>query len=550
MMRKFLICFIAVTFVIAGFCGCNGNESVNSAAAVTILTDNVIYSDELPEGTLKLDVSVTGTKNTDLIYMLDQADEHVSIDKNGLISVSSSVTDDYRFTVTAVLEEDHSKYNAKEFTVKLTRGLLEGERQVGQVVVTVNGDPSVQRGISWFTTYDVTDSDVLVSTSPDMSNPLKYSGTLNIFEKIAEAGGKEKTAFYNHQCVITGLNPNTVYYYKVGSEAMNLYSSVGSFKTVATDGAVKFMITTDVHIGANEKPSGISRFYHAALSDALNRYGELDFAINTGDMVTQWNGGYSYFESEWARAMNISPLLKKITFVPVAGNHDQKHERAAGTYSEFRNSLTNHYSLPESPAEISDGNENGPNYSFDASNVHFIVLNVYDPDQKSPETDKIKEWVKTDLASTDKLWKVAFSHRTVPDDIKAVLEENGVVVAYSGHEHFYRRTKPMASNVAQEIVTGGENENYIVNPKGTTYVTNTTTGGADEFMSTVLTANDIETFGMGSVFGEYGKATARWGMYTVVTVNGNTFKAEIYVRPSTSAQAPFVLYNTYGFIIE
>ena len=548
-MKKIMACMLSLLLCFSFFAACGGSEDDGSEANVVIMNDNVVYYDELSDGEFDLVVSVTGTEKKDLIYLLDQEKDYVSVDENGGVSVSSAVSDNYAFTVTAVLKANRSKYHAADFVLRYTRGVITGERRVGQVVVTINGDPSSSRGISWFTSHDVAESDVWISESSDMSAAKKYEGERKVFEKAAEAGDKEKTAFYNHQCVISGLKPATTYYYKVGSEKMSLYSDVGKFRTAAVSGAVSFLLTTDVHIGANETASPSRRFYHAALSDAMSR-ADIDFALNTGDMVTMWNGGYSYFESEWARAMNISPLLKEITFVPVAGNHDQKHERAAGTYAEHRYSMVNHYSLPQSPAEIADGNVNGPNYSFDVSNAHFVVMNIYDSDQPQTEIEKIGAWLEKDLAATDKRWKIAFSHREVPDDIKAVLEKYGVTAAYSGHEHFYTRSAPMLGGAVQSATWGGEGDSYIIDPKGTTYVTNTTTGGADEFRAAETDLHDIDFFGSGSVFGSHGAATARWGMYTLITIDDDTFTAELYVRPGTTSDVPFELYATYGFMLS
>ena len=552
MKKRYLALVLSFLLCLACFTGCKQNTDNTENAVVKINNATNVYYDELVNDEFALDVTVTGTKQNKLLYVVDQDKEYISVTDGGTVKIGAGITENYKFRITAVLDADRSKNDSAEFVFAYTRGLIVGERQVAQVVVTMNGDPCTSRGISWFSSFDVNESDVFVSTSPDMTDPVKFNGVRKTFDKAATAGAKEKTTFYNHQCIITGLSPNTTYYYKVGSEEMDLFSGVGSFKTASEAGAVKFFLTTDAHNGANESAYPNRRFYHAALSDAMSRT-DIDFAINTGDFVTQWNGGYSYFESEWARVMNISPLLKQITFVPVAGNHDQKYDNEKGSYAEHRYSLVNHYSLPSSPAEINDGNANGPNYSFDISNVHFIIMNVYDTAQKSEDINKIKSWVERDLSETDKKWKIAFSHVEVPEEIRAVLEENGVTIAYSGHRHFYRRTKPMLSDVAQQTTTGGTDGKYFVNPQGTTYVVNTTTGGADEFRAPengIYKDSDIlSKFGNGVNYN--GKTGARcWGMYTLVTVNDNTFTAELYVRPGSDANVPFELFETYGFIFE
>lgn len=108
----------------------------------------------------------------------------------------------------------------------------------------------------------------------------------------------------------------------------------------------------------------------------------------------------------------------------------------------------------------------------------------------------------------------------------------------------------MLGGAVQSATWGGEGDDYIIDPKGTTYVTNTTTGGADEFRAAETDLHDIDFFGSGSVFGSHGAATARWGMYTLITIDDDTFTAELYVRPGTTSDVPFELYATYGFMLS
>jgi hypothetical protein len=109
-------------------------------------------------------------------------------------------------------------------------------------------------------------------------------------------------------------------------------------------------------------------------------------------------------------------------------------------------------------------------YSFDYGNIHFISLNselgspnrpwdyngVYDSHfVTSPEV----EWLKADLAATDKTWKIAFWHQcpysgqdvnsddfweiyihAMRDNFNPILESYGVDLVLTGHDHDYQRT--------------------------------------------------------------------------------------------------------------
>jgi hypothetical protein len=516
-----------------------------SNVEVSILNDTVLYLDELESNSFLLNTSISNTNDYDLIYIIDQPDNYVTLENNKVI-ISPQVTKNYTFTITAILNKDRSKYDSKDFIVNITRGLIIGTRQISQVVVTANGDSATSKGISWFSSEDIVESHVLVSKDEKFANYKTYTGTRKSFTKYAEDDDllykRPQSTFYNHQALLDNLEPETRYYYKVGSTSMNLFSTVGSFKTTNPNGETKIFLTTDTHIGANERPLANNRFYHTALSDAFARYDYIDLLVNTGDFVTQWSSGYSYYESEWAYAMNISPLLRKTTFVPVAGNHDNN-----AAISSFDYSIANHYSLPASPQPINDGHIHGPNYSFDAGNVHIVVLNH---NVRDVVTSQQNQWLDEDLTASNKPWKIVFSHIEVPEATKSILEKHNVQLAYSGHEHFYKRTKPLVSNVAQTMTLYSNDNNLFVNQIGTTYITNSTPGGADAWGEYSAGVNDFDGFGALSSLVSFGQVQTKWGMYTVLTINQNQIKAEVYLRNSPVITAPFKLYQTYGFIIQ
>jgi len=516
-----------------------------SNATVSILNDGTIYLDELTEFKVVLDIDVKNAEDASIIFILDQQQNFVSISEDGVITISASAPRNYWFNVTAVLEASVSKHDSKDFIVNLTRGVIVGIEQISQVVLTVNGDPMTARGVSWFTSSDIEDSIVYVATNPEFNNALRFEGALNTFEATIDASDEANRipprTHYNHQALITGLTPDTVYYYKVGSDAIDKFSTVGSFRTAKSTGAFTIFLTTDVHVGANEGPAVNNRFYNAALSDAFDRYGGIDYALNTGDIVSQWYSGYQYFESEWAYAMNISPFLRQLTYIPVAGNHDSKV-----TVNGFNYSFPNHYSLPQSPALIDDGHIKGPNYAFEINDAHITILNYH---ERGVFSEQQKAWLEYELSNTDKAWKLVFAHILLPLDVQEILERHNVVLSYSGHEHVYRRTMPLLNNIAQET-TYDSTTGFAVNPTGTTYVVNTTTGGAGEWRVYNPQSNELDGFGINSVIGQLGTAQTRWGMYTVLTITGNSIQADIYVRNSTSAQHPFTLYTTYGFQLQ
>lgn len=514
-------------------------------ALINILNDNVIYYDELINGEFDIELEVKNGENSGLIHIIDQTMDYVRVEGNKII-VSQEVTKNYTFILTTILEENKSVYDSMTFLVNPTRGVIVGERQISQIVVSANGDLDNSRGVSWFTSGDIEDTILHLSKDEDFSSFDKITGVRQEFEAYVFStdpyNGIPREKFYNHQVDLVDLDEDTIYYYRVGSEKIDLFSKPQSFKTTKKNAPIRFFLTTDVHVGGNEKAEANSRFYHAALQDAKNRYGSLDLAINTGDFVTQWYRPYDYNETEWAAGMNLSPLLKEMTFIPVAGNHDSRN----GFY-EYRNVFPKHYNIPNSPELIDDGHIYGPNYSFNAGNTHFTILNYHD--SNSPVSQEQLDWLDYDLGNHDKTWTIVFSHIILPIEVQKIIDKHNVTVAYSGHEHVYRRTVPLFDNQPQTMEYGGENNNFLINQKGTMYVVNSTTGGASEWRPYEEKDNEIIGYGRGSqVLGE--TLVNRWGIYSVVTALDNKLQIDVYVRKGTSALDDFHLLETYGFIRE
>ena len=117
------------------------------------------------------------------------------------------------------------------------------------------------------------------------------------------------------------------------------------------------------------------------------------------------------------------------------------------------------------------GGINGINYSFDYGNAHFAVLNTNDLLSMS---DAQLNWLRNDMNSTSADWKIAFMHKSPytlgkdgkwPDalyllqSLTKVLDDCGVDLVMSGHDHMYLRTKSLTNNT---VVDDGEGVAYVL----------------------------------------------------------------------------------------
>jgi acid phosphatase type 7 len=137
------------------------------------------------------------------------------------------------------------------------------------------------------------------------------------------------------------------------------------------------------------------------------------------------------------------------------GNHDGKSANSitqSGVYYDI-------FTLPTraQAGGVVSGTE--AYYSFDHANIHFISLDSHDSD-RSPE-GAMMQWLKADLAATQRDWIIAFFHHPTytkgthdsdkdsdsqgrMNEMRAiflpVLEQGGVDLVLTGHSHVYERS--------------------------------------------------------------------------------------------------------------
>ena len=335
--------------------------------------------------------------------------------------------------------------------------------EVERLVVTFHGDSRTQRGISWFT-QERTRSDVQLMDAEcftgAFTDPICYEGTVRYYRQN-----------YAHRVILNDLQPGTEYVYRVGDRALNVWSETGRFVTDAGgDAAFSFLTIADVQAD-NE-----TDFAKAAevLDKGFELVPDAQFIANLGDFVNdcgneQWDMYFRNFERHHLRA----------TLAPVSGNHD-------GLPSWFRRQF------PVETAEPSLGLD-GDYYSFDYGNAHFAVLNTND---MFPMTSAQVNWLRNDMRASDADWKIVMMHRSLysagknynkPDTmimhnrLVPVMDELGIDLVLSGHDHMYFRTKQMKEDEAQatsyvQELYNGELTTFACNPEGTVYILPNTAG--------------------------------------------------------------------------
>lgn len=226
---------------------------------------------------------------------------------------------------------------------------------------------------------------------------------------------------YQHEVTLTGLLPGTTYYYRVRSGGAVLASA--SFRSGKTAGTpFRIGLFSDAHLGGS-----------AAIGNLL-ALAEPDLLLAIGDVTD--DGLYSDLDNNLFSKMGAVLAAAPLYWTP--GNHDVRDGFAACREA---------FVLP--------GDEQS--YSFEYADALIVSLNAED----LPGT----AWLASTLAASSKPWKIVFFHEpayspdgghgeydAIRDQYVPVMEQHGVQLIISGHNHFYYRSSPI--NGIVQLITG------------------------------------------------------------------------------------------------
>jgi len=168
----------------------------------------------------------------------------------------------------------------------------------------------------------------------------------------------------------------------------------------------------------------------------------VDFLVHTGDLVE--SGAIPEYDNFFPM---VAPLTARMPIFAVMGNHDDRTEVFADTFSF--------------PGE---GKLSGVNWRyFSTENALFIFLNLNFNSIK--QVSQTTAWLTTVLEQfSDRKWKFVFTHQPMYSSVErdsdtplrklfeSLFLKHGIDVVFSGHHHAYQR---ILRNGIMYVVSGG-----------------------------------------------------------------------------------------------
>lgn len=266
----------------------------------------------------------------------------------------------------------------------------------------------------------------------------------------------------DHFVTLTGLEPDTRYFYAVGTRSARLAGADVShfFRTSPAPGTRKPMRLWIVG------DSGTGTAPQFAVRDAMlahTRSRRPDLYLHLGDIAYEFGTDAEFTERFFAPYASI---LRNTPVFPTLGNHEGVNADSATETGPYYDA----YALPRrgEAGGVPSGTE--AYYSFDYGNAHFIVLDSHDS-PRGPQGAMLT-WLREDLAATRQEWIIAYWHHppyskgTHDSDLARhetelrthalpILEAGGVDLVLAGHSHIYERSFLVAGAYATPTTAAG-----------------------------------------------------------------------------------------------
>lgn len=269
----------------------------------------------------------------------------------------------------------------------------------------------------------------------------------------------DATVTTEHIVQLSGLTPDTKYFYTIGSTTTTLQNDVlCNFLTVPpanTTRKLRFVAFGDCGDGSANQ---------VAVKNAFRTYmgsNEVDAMLLLGDNTYNWglnNEFQTYFFDPYK-----NDILKYYKLYPAPGNHDYGENNTLPVTGNRNNPYFQSFTVPTAGelGGVASGTESF--YSYDIGDVHFLSLDSYGTESGSfatklyDTTSPQAVWVKADLAANTKRWTIAYWHHApytkigLNSDTDAeliamrerfirILERYGVDLVVCGHSHGHERS--------------------------------------------------------------------------------------------------------------
>ena len=308
------------------------------------------------------------------------------------------------------------------------------------------GEDETELNFAWYSLDNGSAATPVVHFGTSRNSLTAYTGTAGDVDTSLTGG----VAYHYNHVTVTGLEPNTTYYYTV--EKNGVQTEVETYETQSFD-TVKMLYVGDPQIGASKgQPQGGETLaaesgaantaarndafgWNRTLEAALAQDPDVSFIISAGDQVNKTGQAK---EEEYAGYLSPD-VLAGLPVATTIGNHDSLN---ADYMYHFNNPNATEYGATQA----------GGDYYYSYGNGLFIVLNTNNYNVAEHE-QAIQEAIASDPNAA---WRIVTIHQDIygsgldhsdtdgmilRTQLTPIFDEYDIDVVLQGHDHTYSRSK-------------------------------------------------------------------------------------------------------------
>ena len=308
------------------------------------------------------------------------------------------------------------------------------------------GEGETELNFAWYSLDNGSAATPVVHFGTDRNSLQSYTGTAGDVDTSLTDG----VAYHYNHVTVTGLEPNTTYYYTV--EKNGVQTEVETYETQSFD-TVKMLYVGDPQIGASKgQPQGGETLaaesgaantaarndafgWNRTLEAALAQDPDVSFIISAGDQVNKTGQAK---EEEYAGYLSPD-VLAGLPVATTIGNHDSLN---ADYMYHFNNPNATEYGATQA----------GGDYYYSYGNGLFIVLNTNNYNVAEHE-QAIQDAIASDPNAA---WRIVTIHQDIygsgldhsdtdgmilRTQLTPIFDEYDIDVVLQGHDHTYSRSK-------------------------------------------------------------------------------------------------------------
>lgn len=308
-----------------------------------------------------------------------------------------------------------------------------------RILLTWSSDPATSATVTWRTESPTAGAEgqiALATADPSFGNKAR---------SVAASSQKIQSVYY-HTVKFTGLTPETLYAYRVGSKLG--FSEWLQIRT-ASKSPKPFSF---IYFG--DAQNDIKSLWSRAMRQAYRQEARADFMVHAGDLIN-----ISSADNEWRDWFYAGAWIHSmVPSVAVPGNH----EYGGGKLSEW---WIPQFEYPRNGIALLPDT----NYFFDYQGARIVALD------SNREIEAQTKWLEGVLKSNPNKWAfVAFHHPVystaegrdnpkIRAAWKPILEKYNVAIVLQGHDHTYGRLNAPTGVTARNEKTGTV---YVVSVSG------------------------------------------------------------------------------------